>query len=222
MNTTPNTTRSQENAMTVSQTPAPARSDVRTGTAGAVTTDRHPFRLHGRMLSIGAVLWAAATAYTGVDPGDSTRELLVFGIGSGAFQVGLLFLLRVLWRTQALGTGRLARFFVRFEAVLVSLAICSTLVDAIGVSDLSQPGWIALDAFWPFSMMGMFLIGIRIAIAGRWTGASRWWPVVAESWAVVTIPTLGIFGYGAATVVSCVHLLVGYTVLGVLVARKET
>lgn len=207
--------------MTISQTPPPARSDVRSE-AATDAAPRHPFRVHGRMLSIGAVLWAAATAYTGVDPGDSTGDLLAFGIGSGAFQVGLLFLLRVLWRTQALGTGRLARFFIRLEAVLVSLAICSTFVDAIGVSDLSQPGWLALDAFWPFSMLGMFLIGIRIAVAGRWTGASRWWPLVAESWAVVTIPTLGVFGYDAATVVSCVHLLVGYTVLGVLVSRKET
>ena len=27
-----------------------------------------------------------------------------------------------------------------------------------------------LDMFWPLSMMGMFFIGIRIAIAGRWHG----------------------------------------------------
>jgi hypothetical protein len=99
--------------------------------------------------------------------------------------------------------------------------MASTFADAIQVSDLSQPGWAALDAFWPFSMLGMFFIGIRIAVAGRWTGLSRIWPVVAESWAVVTIPTLGIFGYDAATVVSCLHLLAGYTVLGVLVSRKE-
>ena len=103
----------------------------------------------------------------------------------------------------------------------MSLAICSTLVDGFGISDLSQPGWALLDAFWPFSMLGMFLIGIRIAVAGRWRGASRYWPMVAESWAVVVIPTLGAFGYTAATVVSCVHLLVGYTVLGVLVSGKE-
>ena len=148
--------------------------------------------------------------------------MVAFGIGSGAFQIGLLFLLRVLWRTQALGEGRLARFFLRFEAGLITLAIASTFVDAIQVSDLSQPGWLALDAFWPFSMMGMFAIGIRIAIAGRWHGLSRYWPMVAESWAVVVIPTIGFFGYEAASVVSVVHLLVGYTVLGVLVSRKES
>ena len=35
--------------------------------------------------------------------------LLVFGVGALAFQVGLLCLLRVLWRTRALGEGRIAR-----------------------------------------------------------------------------------------------------------------
>jgi hypothetical protein len=44
--------------------------------------------------------------------------------------------------------------------------------------------------------------------------------LIAESWAVVVIPTLGVAGPGAATVVSVLHLLVGYTVLGQLVARR--
>jgi hypothetical protein len=202
------------------QTTTPARSDL-AGPAPATTRPR-PYLVHGRMLSVGAAMWAVATAFTGVDPGDSTTELLVFGVGSGAFQIGLYGLLRALWLTQALGTGRLAHFFLRLEALFVTLAIGSTLVDMFGISDLSEPGWLLLDAFWPISMLGMFLIGIRIAVAGRWRGASRFWPLVAESWAVVTIPTLGLFGYTAATVVSCVHLLVGYTVLGVLVSRKES
>jgi hypothetical protein len=205
--------------MTISQTPAPARSDVRSGVP-ETATPRHPFRTHGRMLAAGAVLWAAATAYTGVDPGDSTRDLLLFGIGSGAFQVGLLFLLRTLWRTQALGTGRLARFVLRAEAVAVSLAIGSTTSDGLGLTDFDKVQYIVLDAFWPLSMVGMFLIGIRIAIAGRWTGVTRFWPMVAESWAVVVIPTLGIFGDAAAHVVAVAHLVVGYAVLGVLVSRK--
>jgi hypothetical protein len=211
--------------MTVSQTPAPARSDVdllrRATPAGAVDNADRPYLVHGRMLSVGAALWAAATAYTGVAPETSSIEVLAFGLCSGAFQVGLLFLLRVLWRTQALGSGSLARFFLRFETGLITLAIGSTTADALQLSDLSQPGWAMLDAFWPFSMLGMFLIGIRIAVAGRWTGASRYWPMVAESWAVVTIPSMLLFGYDVATVVSCAHLLLGYTVLGVLVSRKQ-
>ena len=99
--------------------------------------------------------------------------------------------------------------------------MASTFVDAVGVSDLSQPAWLALDLFWPLSMLGMFLIGIRIAVAGRWKGVSRYWPVVAESWAVVTIPALAIFGDTVGHVVAVAHLCVGYAVLGVLVSRKR-
>ncbi len=54
-------------------------------------------------------------------------------------------------------TGRLARFFLRVEAVPAhAWPSRSTFVDAIQVSDLDQPGWLALDVFWPFSMLGMF------------------------------------------------------------------
>jgi hypothetical protein len=70
-------------------------------------------------------------------------------------------------------------------------------------------------------MIGMFVIAIRIAVAGRWTGASRFWPLVAESWAVCVIPTLYLFGVGASQVVAVVHLLIGYSVLGQIVARKR-
>ena len=76
-------------------------------------------------------------------------------------------------------------------------------------------------SFWPISMLGMFLIGIRIAVAGRWTGLSRFYPLVAESWAVVTVPTMGIFGEGVARWVGAAHLVIGYAVLGQVVARKK-
>ncbi len=206
--------------MTISHSPAPARSDV-AAAAPTGSGPRHPYALHGRVLSAGAVAWAASILAVGQDP-HGTLALAVFGVGSGFFQVGLLFLLRTLWRTQALGEGRLARGVLRFESFAVSMAMASTFVDAIGVSDLSQPGWLVLDLFWPLSMLGMFLIGIRIAIAGRWRGASRWWPMVAESWAVVTIPAMGIFGQEAGKYVGAFHLLVGYTVLGVIVSRKRS
>jgi hypothetical protein len=158
-------------------------------------------------------------AVVGIDPQGHGEEV-AFSLSSGLFQVGLLFLLRTLWRTQALGEGRLARAVLRAEAVAVGLAICSTASDGIGLTDFDKIGYVVLDAFWPLSMLGMFLIGIRIAIAGRWKGVTRFWPMVAESWAVVTVPTLVVLGESVAHVVGCVHLVVGYTVLGVLVSRK--
>ena len=205
--------------MTISHSPAPARSDV-VAPAPTGSGPRHPYAVHGRVLSVGAVAWSASILAVGQDP-HTTVGLAVFGLGSGLFQVGLLFLLRTLWRTRALGEGRFARGVLRFETFAVAMAIASTFVDAIGVSDLTQPAWLALDLFWPLSMLGMFLIGIRIAVAGRWTGLSRFWPMVAESWAVVTIPAMGIFGEAAGKYVGALHLLVGYAVLGVLVSRKQ-
>ena len=203
--------------MTVSHSPAPARSDL---TITPVPHDGHarPYRGHGRMLSIGALAWAAAILAVGLAPQDGFGPA-VFGLGSGLFQVGVLFLLRVLWRTRALGPGRVARTVLLTETLLLGLAMCSTFVDAIAVSDLTQTGWLVLDLCWPLSMLGMFLIGVRIAVAGRWRGLSRWWPMVAESWAVVTVPTLTVLGPLAGQLVGALHLVVGYAVLGVLVSR---
>jgi hypothetical protein len=202
--------------MTIQHTPAPARSDV-TGTAAP--TEEQPFRRHGLTLAAGAASWAAAMAVFGVN--GSTLGQTVEHTGSGLFQVGLLCLLRVLWRTRALGDGRLARGVLRVEAAVVLLAMGSTIGAATHVSELDQLGWVLLDVCWPLSMFGMFLIGIRIAVAGRWSGVSRWWPMVAESWAVVTIPTMVAFGDDGVRVVGSAHMLLGYGVLGLIVARKR-
>lgn len=205
--------------MTLHQTPPPARSDVGRP-AAPTTTSARPFLLHGTVLTVGAVSWAITQAANGIDPHGTTEEA-IYSLTSGIFQLGLLCLLRVLWRTQALGEGRLARFFIRLVFGMVLLAIGSTIGDGIGVTDLDQTGWLLLDMFWPLSMLGMFFIGIRIAIAGRWRGAARFWPMVAESWAVVCVPTMAIWGEDVATIVSFFHLCLGYGVLGLIVARKE-
>lgn len=207
--------------MTLSQTPAPARSDVAVGPTLDPARSGRPFLRHGLLLATGALAWAAAMAVVGLDP-QHRGGVIIFSLCSGLFQLGLLALLRVLSRTRALGSGRIARAAIAVETVLVTLALASTTVDGLGVSDLSQPAWALLDAFWPLSMLGMFLIGIRIAVAGRWRGARRFWPMVAESWAVVCIPTLMVAGPAVAAVVAPLHLLLGYVVLGLLVATKRS
>jgi hypothetical protein len=208
--------------MSLSSNPAPARSDLAGDVPGVgpAPARRHPFVVHGALLSVGAVAWSASIVALGVDPVGDPNELLIFGLGSGLFQLGLLALLRVLWRTRALGAGRIARAALIVESVLVTMAIGSTLADSFAVSDLNHPVWAALDAFWPLSMLGMLGIGIRIAIAGRWTGVTRFWPLVAESWAAVVLPINGILGGAVAQYVAAAHLIIGYAVLGVLVARK--
>ncbi|KQW53162.1 hypothetical protein ASC77_02370 [Nocardioides sp. Root1257] len=208
--------------MTIEHTPAPARSDVRRPAATTAPTRPHarPFYKRGMLITIGAVAWGINSLVLGTDPSGAFEEAMS-SLTSGTFQLGLLGLLTVLFATKALGDGRLARFFIRFEAGLLFFAIGSTVADGIGASNLDQPGWAMLDMFWPLSMLGMFFIGIRIAIAGRWHGKARFWPLIAESWGPIVVPTFGLFGSSVAGVVSFVHLCVGYGVLGQIVARKE-
>ena len=210
--------------MTLEQTPAAARTDVRRPSAATGTTptrpSARPFFKRGMLLTAGAVAWGLDSLILGTDP-SGTWEEAISSITSGTFQLGLLGLLTVLFATKALGDGRLARFFLRLEGVVLFFAMGSTFVDGIGVSDLDKAGWVLLDMSWPLSMLGMFLIGLRVAIAGRWHGRARFWPLVAESWGPVVVPTYGIFGGTVAGVVSFVHLCVGYGVLGQIVARKE-
>jgi hypothetical protein len=78
----------------------------------------------------------------------------------------------------------------------------------------------ALDVFWPLSMLGMFVIGIKVAVAGRWRGTLRAWPLLTETWAVVTVPTFLIVGEPVSSWVGGTHLLVGYAALGLLLARR--
>jgi len=206
--------------MSVHHTPAPARSDVRRPAASGTHAPARPFFKRGMLLTVGAVAWGTDSLIFGTDPSGQLEEALS-SITGGTFQLGLMGLLTVLYSTKALGDGGLARFFLRLEGVILLFAMGSTLADGIGVSDFDKLGWVLLDACWPLSMLGMFFIGIRVAIAGRWHGKERFWPLIAESWGPIVVPTFGIFGSSVAGVVSFVHLCVGYGVLGQLVARKQ-
>jgi hypothetical protein len=69
-------------------------------------------------------------------------------------------------------------------------------------------------------MLGMFVISVKIAFAGRWKGAARFWPMVAESWAVVSVPAMGIFGATVGDIVGASHLVIGYMTLGLIIAAR--
>lgn len=210
--------------MSLTQTSAPARSDVPTGAATRETPTapltQRPYFRHGTMLTVGALAWSSMIMVFGLNS-ETTVYQYAHNASSFLFQIGILALVRVLWRTKAIGTGRAARAVLRIETGALALAMASTASDFFGLTNLDNPASLALDLFWPISMLGMFLIGIRIAVAGRWQGVSRFYPLVAESWAVVTVPSMGIFGEGVARWVGAVHLVIGYAVLGQIVARKQ-
>ena len=210
--------------MTISSSPAPARTDV-AGTTTGQTLAAAPagpaisptaVRRAGLGLATGTVLWASTMVVWG---GNATGLGGRLGDLAGlAFQLGLFGLLQVQLRTRATGTSRKAVAMIKVEHVLLALASLWSLLHAI----TPDTGWlVALDVFWPLSMLGMAIIGVKIAVTGRWGGALRVWPMVAESWVLVAVPAYAVTGGGTiANVVGAGHLLLGYTMLGVLLARR--
>ena len=205
--------------MSFRTTPAPARTDT-IGLPAPASAPAGPVRAAGAAVAVGSTAWAIGILAFGLDPEPGWRGT-VEHLASLLFQLGLVALVAAQLRTGATGTGRLARFFLHAEHVLLGLAMVSTLAWTFFQEHRDDAWFLALDVFWPLSMLGMFAIGIRIAIAGRWTGVARWWPLGAESWAPVNVPialTLpALLPYTGAG-----HLLVGYAALGVvLMLRPE-
>ena len=210
--------------MTLSTTPPPARTDVAPDARHAVPP-RDPagstrlVRAAGAAVTTGSLAWAAGLLAYGNAPEAGTGQAVVVHLSSLLFQLGLAALVTVQLRTSATGTGRLARGFLHVEHVLLGLAMVSTLLWAFAEGMRGTPLFAALDAFWPLSMLGMAAIGVRIALAGRWRGAARCWPMVAESWAPVVVPISAIVPSVAAAV-GAGHLVVGYATLGLVLAFR--
>ena len=197
----------------------PASTAVAAPRTGSLGTALSPVRRLGAGLCVGALSWAATMALFGPNPNPAdTGPVVAVMLGAFAFQVGIYMLLAIQARSGAIGSGRFARTFIAVEHVLVAGAMLNTLDPALPF--LRGTAWhLIFDICWPLSMLGMFAIGVRIAVKGRWRGVLRFWPLVAESWAVVVVPTVGIApattGYAGAA-----HAIIGYTMLGVLLARR--
>jgi hypothetical protein len=225
--TTTTPVRARTDARATTRTSVPAGTAATTPTTGtgdsaataAVTISQSAIRRLGLVLTAGAAAWAGSILLYGTnDTGFGGRVGDVTGF---LFQVGVFALLTAMFRTGATGTSRTARVMLRVEYVLLGLASLWSLLHGLGSEELRQSGLVmALDAFWPLSMLGMFVIGIKVAVAGRWQGVLRAWPLVAETWAVVTVPTFLLIGEPVSSWIGAGHLLIGYATLGILLARK--
>jgi hypothetical protein len=205
----------------MTETPARARTDV-TGTATrsrAAALDHTRIRRLGLGLTAGTLTWAASIfAFATVTEGVKERIGDLTGL---AFQLGLFCLLTVQFRTRATGLSKPAVGMLKVEAVILALASIWSLLHGVLPGNLQDAPWLmVLDLCWPLSMLGMMAIGIKLAITGRWRGLLRWWPLVAESWVFVTIPSMIVFGDAASRWVGGGHLLIGYAALGVLLALR--
>jgi hypothetical protein len=206
--------------MNVTTTAAPARTDLAEAPRpSADELSPAAVRNHALALSAGAAMWSAASFAYGFNP-DTETGIKAQDLTGFAFQLGVLSLVTLQLRTRATGFTRKAVAALRVERVFLGLAMLWSLIHALVPSARDDVWLVALDVFWPLSMVGMFLIGIKVAFSGRWRGAARFWPLVAESWAVVSIPAMGIFGAEVGDVVGAGHLLVGYVTLGLIIAAR--
>ena len=206
--------------MTITTNPAPARTDVApaipTPTAGATRQVRRA----GVILSVGTLSWAAAMITVGASP-EGSVAITIGDLSAVPFQIGLFALVGAQLRTRATGLSKAARGMLRVEFGLLFLATVWSVLHG-AVPAWRDDVWLGiLDAFWPLSMLGMFVISVKLAFAGRWRGLGRFWPLVAESWAVVMVPIAVIFQSSAMTgVLGGAHLLIGYCALGLILALK--
>ncbi len=205
--------------MAVVTTPAAARTDLTTPVAGPADTNDAFVRRAGVTLAVGALIWAGGLATVGAQP-DTSLGVTISDLIAVPFQLGLFALVTAQLRTGATGLGRFARGMLKVEFVLLALATLWSVLHGAFPAFRDDAWLAALDLFWPLSMLGMFVIAIKLVIAGRWRGVARGWPLVAESWVVVSFPAFGILGPAVGNYVAAGHLLVGYLALGVIMALR--
>ena len=155
-------------------------------------------RTTGALLAVGTVAWAVGMAIAGDHEGFGWQSLLG-GATALLFQAGIARLL---------------------QGVFLAGAVVSTVLDTFWLLH-GTPVWMAFDLCWPLSMATMVGIGVRVAIANRWTGSIRWTTLWAQSWFVTSIPVVLIVRDAGLWVASA-QLISGYALLGLLLARHET
>ncbi|MCF3938222.1 MULTISPECIES: hypothetical protein [Gordonia] len=182
-----------------------------------VPARRVPTTAAGIALACSAPIWAISVAAVGDHEGFGAASVFG-GLAALAFQLSVLALLSVQQRSHAMGAGRVARVGYRVEVVVLGGALVSTILDMFWLVHGSVV-WMIFDICWPLSMLGMLIIGIRVAIADRWTGALRWQTLFAQSWLVWALPLGAIPGVGLWGAV--VQTILGYGGLGLLLARRQ-
>jgi hypothetical protein len=204
---------------TIATTPARARTDVHETSGPGAGHSKDRIRTCGILLAAGTTSWAIANLVYGFAP-SSDPAIAITDLTGLAFQAGVMALLYAQIKTRATGVSRTARGALKVERVLLAVAMLWSLIHGLVPAARDEAWLAALDVFWPLSMLGMFFIGIKVAVTGRWRGRARLWSLLAETWAPICVPAVAILGHGLGDVVGAVHLLLGYATLGAILATR--
>lgn len=193
----------------------------------APTAPHHPSRPPGaspptavlRALGAGVAVGAAVYAVCWLFFQGGTGGGFVIDVSGIALQLGVFCLLAALWITRGTGAGRVGRGLLVVEAVVLGVAtVQSAFAASAGGGEWGTVATV-LDPAWPLSMLGMVIVGVTVALVGRWRGVLRVWAPVAGSWLLVGAASTAL-GPELGSIVAGVHFLVGYAVLGVLLAVR--
>jgi hypothetical protein len=127
--------------------------------------------------ALGGILWGVAWI---VSPSDEGSNSQVEIWASGVFQLGLLGMLAVMWFSHATGPGRSSRVVLASEVVALLLAMAWTAPYLFDANRATTGALVVLDLFWPLSMVGLIIVGVMVARAGRWPSPVRYLPLVAS------------------------------------------
>jgi hypothetical protein len=171
------------------------------------------------MVAFGAVAWSWGWLQAGVMPEGVNDQVEIWM--SGLFQIGLIALLAVMRATDATGTTRFGRFVLNAEVVAVALAMAWTIPFLFDANRPNTGILVVLDAFWPLSMVGLVVVGIVVARAGRWPSPARYLPLAASLLIPVDIALMAAgLGLEAQNVVRSAYLTLAYAALGVAIIRQ--
>jgi hypothetical protein len=110
---------------------------------------------------------------------------------------------------------------LRVVLVLLMLATAWSALHLVLPNHYADDWWmLVLDICWPLSMLGFLVFGIAVAAVGRWLGALRWAPLVAEAWAPVSISLVALAPAAVANFLSPTLMIVLYGGLGLLLATR--
>ncbi|MEU6711694.1 hypothetical protein ABZ897_09470 [Nonomuraea sp. NPDC046802] len=182
------------------------------------TSDPAMVRIAGTLLATGATAWGVGTVivgdkvYEGIQTLDTITGML--------FIVGLFAFVWTVLSTGGTGDGWTRIIPAGLLVLLPGAFVLNALSFGYATHDDFPLPLMILDACWPLSQLGMLVLGIVIAIKGRYQGALRWLPMLAGLWFPVTMAAQIFAGSVISTYVSAAWLLGMHAHLGVRIAVR--
>ncbi|MEU0479830.1 hypothetical protein ABZ260_11710 [Streptosporangium sp. NPDC006013] len=182
------------------------------------TADPAWIRIAGLLLAVGAAAWAAGIVIVGdkIEEGIQTLDTITGML----FVVGLFAFVWTVLATRGAGDGWARIVPAGLLVLLPGAFLLNALSFGYATHDDFPLPLMILDACWPLSQLGMLVLGIVLAVKGRYQGALRWLPLLAGMWFPVTM-VAQIFGGSTVSVyVSAAWLLGMHAHLGVRLAVR--